>query len=281
MQLEKEEKLRFDRILRFEVLEFRIFWEGSVNRKDLTEFFDVSNPLIALDFREYQKVAPDNIEYNSSKRAYEPSEKFSPIFISTDPNCYFHHLMKFKNCGLFQNKSILRSIPEYDSVFFPEKNLNRDLLKSVIKSVNEKLEFKMLYRSMTQDESNWRWICPIAFFHDGFRWQIRAFCHMKNQFKDFALSRITEIASLRSTDIKKDEDHEWNSIKHVEVVPHPSFSGRQREIIESDYGMIDGVTSFAVRGALVCYFLRLLGLTEGHEKKEAIDQPIVLKGIRS
>ena len=44
----------------------------------------------------------------------------------------------------------------------------------------------------------WRRITPHAFGYDGFRWHVRAYCHLDNKFKDFLLPRILEVRGRTS-----------------------------------------------------------------------------------
>ncbi|MEO5366942.1 MAG: WYL domain-containing protein, partial [Magnetococcus sp. WYHC-3] len=49
---------------RMEFIEFRLFWEGRINRRDLIEQFGVSVPQATVDFKQYQERAPDNLLYD-------------------------------------------------------------------------------------------------------------------------------------------------------------------------------------------------------------------------
>ncbi len=50
---------------RLEFIEFRLFWEGGINRSDITAYFGVSVPQASKDLSEYQRIAPSNIRYDS------------------------------------------------------------------------------------------------------------------------------------------------------------------------------------------------------------------------
>jgi hypothetical protein len=58
---------------------------------------------------------------------------------------------------------------------------------------------------------------------------------------------LPEKHELQSADIQ------WNRIVELELVPHPNQE--RPKIIESDYGMTDGVLHVQVRAATVGYFL--------------------------
>ena len=77
---------------RLEFIEFRLFWEGGVNRSDIVDEFGVSVPQASKDLTLYQGHAPDNILYDRSQKRYFASEKFQPKFISLDADAYLDHL---------------------------------------------------------------------------------------------------------------------------------------------------------------------------------------------
>ena len=46
---------------RLEFIEFRLFWEGGINRGDIIEIFGVSVPQASKDLTMYQEAAPGNV----------------------------------------------------------------------------------------------------------------------------------------------------------------------------------------------------------------------------
>ncbi|MDP6475054.1 MAG: WYL domain-containing protein, partial [Alphaproteobacteria bacterium] len=55
---------------RFEFMEFRLFWEERLNRRDLMEFFEISVPQASMDLTRYQELAPGNIVYDKKAKCY-------------------------------------------------------------------------------------------------------------------------------------------------------------------------------------------------------------------
>ena len=43
---------------RLEFIEFRLYWEGKLNRRDLIDFFGISTPQASLDLARYMEFAP-------------------------------------------------------------------------------------------------------------------------------------------------------------------------------------------------------------------------------
>src|ERR1700686_4432845 len=77
---------------RLEFIEFRLFWEGGVNRADIIEMFDVSVPQASKDLSLYQERAPQNAIYDKSAKRYVASENFRPCFLKPDPHAYLAQL---------------------------------------------------------------------------------------------------------------------------------------------------------------------------------------------
>src|SRR5665213_731921 len=66
---------------RLEFVDFRLFWEGWINRSHITDRFDVSVPQASKDLSLYEEKAPGNLVYDKSAKRYVASAGFQPKFI--------------------------------------------------------------------------------------------------------------------------------------------------------------------------------------------------------
>ena len=73
-------ELRWGVAQRLEFIEFRLFWEGHVNRSDLMEQFGLSVNQASADLNRYIGFAPDNMVYDKSARTYVRGAGFKPVF---------------------------------------------------------------------------------------------------------------------------------------------------------------------------------------------------------
>jgi hypothetical protein len=62
-------------------IEFRLFWDGHVNRSDIIKTFGVSVNQASTDLNRYFGLAPDNMAYDKSARTYVRTSRFSPLFL--------------------------------------------------------------------------------------------------------------------------------------------------------------------------------------------------------
>ena len=53
---------------RLEFIEFKLFWEGHVNRGDLIDKFGISVNQASTDLNRYLGISPDNMGYDKSAK---------------------------------------------------------------------------------------------------------------------------------------------------------------------------------------------------------------------
>ncbi|PTQ74631.1 helix-turn-helix transcriptional regulator [Celeribacter persicus] len=261
---------------RLEFIEFRLYWEGGVNRSDIVEAFDVSVPQASKDLTLYQERAPHNAVYDKSAKRYVASSEFQPCFLKPDAGQYLNQLRSVAEGILASSESWIARSPPYAGPPVPARGVKNDTLRTVLEAIrhNEAVEIK--YQSLSSDDPRWRWIAPHAIGFDGYRWHVRAFCDVDKTFKDFLLSRVLEIKSFRPSEVSPEDDADWNEFITLEIGPHPDLSESQKRIIGLDYGMRGGRARLRVRKALRYYALRRLGLDTPPEARRPQDQQIVL-----
>lgn len=256
---------------RLQYLEFKLYWEGRVNRGDLTAEFGISIPQASVDFTKYQEMAPNNISYNSSAKYYEPAESFTPIFIEQSADAYFSTILcsptdSIATCG----SDYVAAVPN------PTRAIDLDVLRTLVQSIKNKQVVSVDYRSFNNPQpGNTRLISPHAFGTDGSRWHVRAYCHESNSFKDFVLGRIASAVMGSESDIDVNSDFKWFNYVDVEIGPNPKLSEAQKSIVAMDYRMTDFKLKFKCRMALFFYLSKKLGIDRNDSERAGEEQQIV------
>ncbi|TWG65517.1 putative DNA-binding transcriptional regulator YafY [Aminobacter sp. J44] len=261
---------------RIEFIEFRLFWDGRVNRGDLTSAFGVSVNQASTDLNRYIGMAPDNMVYDKSARTYIRGGNFDPLFLKPDASRYLSQLRSVADGILDRADVWIGQFPAYDAAPTPARGVNAKTLRSVVAAIRRSEAIEVKYQSLSRPEPRWRWIAPHAIGFDGFRWHTRAFCLTDQSFKDFLLSRIIETRGTKPSEIDADGDADWNEQVTLEIGPHPELSETQQKVIALDYGMRGGRAKIPVRKALVYYALKRLGLDTDPTARRPQDQQIVL-----
>lgn len=269
-------ELRWGVERRLEFIEFRLFWEGRVNRSDVMEKFGLSVNQASSDLNRYISLAPDNMIYDKSARTYVRGPWFKSVFGKLDANRYLAQLRSVEEGLLDRDDCWTADPPAFSSTPTPARGVHPETLRAVVGAIRRIEAIEINYQSLSNPEPRWRWIAPHAIAFDGFRWHVRAFCMTDNCFKDFLLSRTLEVRGTAETATSAAEDDDWHSQVTLEIVPHPDLSETQAKVIALDYGMQDGKAEIKVRRALLYYTLKRLGLDTDQSARKPQDQQIVL-----
>jgi predicted DNA-binding transcriptional regulator YafY len=275
----KKTELRWGVERRLEFIEFRLFWEGHVNRGDITEAFGVSVNQASTDLNRYLGLSPINMYYDKSAKTYIRGSGFAPLFLKPDASRYLTQLRSIADRVLDQTDSWIGQFPSYDATPTPVRGVNAKTLRLVVAAIRRSEAVEINYQSLSNPEPRWRWIVPHALGFDGFRWHARAFCSDDKVFKDFLLSRIMKLRSTQQTEISGDADTAWNEQVTLDIGPHPDLSENQQKVIALDYGMRGGRTKIKIRKAMLFYALKRLGLDTNPSARRPQDQQIVLINV--
>ena len=261
---------------RYEFMEFRLYWQGNINRSDLMEAFGISVQQASKDFANYIEGRKSNLTYDKSLRTYLRGKNFKPRYFQPDSAEYFAQLQAVEQGLVPEAQSWISFFPGYAATPVPARGVDPQVLRDVLSAIRDKAALKITYQSMSRPEPTARWIEPHALAFDGFRWHVRAFCQNDAVFKDFLLSRIVGVGERGQLTAAAEQDEAWNSEVVLEIGPHPELSDTQRRAIEMDYGMVDGRAEIVVRKALLFYALKRLGLDTDRSARRPQDQQIIL-----
>lgn len=261
---------------RLEFIDFRLRWDGRLNRADLVAFFGISVPQASLDIAKYLEVAPGNLVYDRSARVYLATNKFKPVYDTSSPSRLLNELLAHATGVIGDESSFIGWRPPVGFVPTPGRTLSADTLAVLLRAVRESRAVELVYQSMSAEKPEPRLISPHAFAYDGFRWHVRAFCHKHQAFRDFVIARMSGVTLGEPSVSGPELDLDWSTEVTLELEPHPGLSPAQKRAVELDYGMTGGVVSFKCRKALLFYALRHLHL-DRPESGTPEQQQVVLK----
>jgi hypothetical protein len=261
---------------RLQFIDFRLRWEGRINRPDLSNHFGVSIPQASLDIAKYIERAPDNLAYDRSSKTYVATEHFHALYQRSSGRRYLDELLATKTGVVEPSSSFIGSAPSVDWAPSPWRTINEQTLEALVKAIREKLAVRVRYQSMTSMDESERVLSPHALGNDGFRWHVRAYCHKRQRFSDFVLARILDIARFEPSDVDPQRDSQWQTMLTLVLAPHPDLPPAKKRVLELDYGMDGGQVELPCRQAFLYYTLRRLGL-QTKDAPDPIAQQIILK----
>jgi len=261
---------------RLEFIEFRAFWEGGVNRSDITERFGVSVPQASNDLTQYRELEPANLHYDSSVKRYVATAEFTPRFLSPNPDRYLAQLRAKAEGIISLDETWIGAAPDALAMPVPARRVDPQLFRQLLAVIRAGQSIEVEYQSMSprRPDSLWRRVTPHAFGSDGLRWHVRGYCHIDGLFKDFILSRWRGLRAPGPPGIAPTDDRDWRETFSVSLQPNPALSENQQKAVSWEYNMPKGRASLAVRKAMLYYLKRRLRLdVEGDAPAET---PVVV-----
>lgn len=267
---------------RLQFIEYRLYWEGQVNRSDIIDKFGVSLPQASNDLTQYREVAPDNIRYDPSSKRYLRGSSFSPQLFKPNASHYLVELKTFADGLLAPEESWVGAAPAVDTMPVPGRHVEPELLRSLVEAIRSKRSIYAHYHSMRSESraANWQWITPHSLSSDGLRWHVRGYCHLQDCFKDFLLSRLLEVGKLGDPGPSGDADLDWSRYFNVILLPNPVLPREKQQTIAIEYDMKNERLVVAVRCALLYYFNKRLRLDLPKGFDEPHQVPVVAENQR-
>ncbi len=257
---EAPEKSRWGPDRRIEFIDFRLLWDGTVNRKDIVDFFCVSIQQASADLARYARQAPGNMEYDKNAKTYRATKRFRPLATHLGAQYYLNDLVQLSTGTLGTMGSMIGWHPPHELVAYPVRPIKTSVLLQILWAIRDRKKIEIQYQSMRMSSLRTRWITPHSLVFDGNRWHARAWCDETSQFSDFVISRIQDIGESRLAAVTSDTDDWWNTSVEIVVEARDGLTNDQSRAIEIDFGMDSGRLIIRCRKALAYYHLRHLGL---------------------
>ena len=148
------------------------------------------------------------------------------------------------------------------------------LMARLYRAIRDRKTIHVAYQTMRRASAEDRSITPTAFVSDGQRWHVRAYCHLREAYRDFVLSRIALPADQVEVGVEVTElplDAEWCSWVTLKLAPAAHLEENQKRAVCWDYG-IDGELSVTFRRALEFYAIRRWGLDRPESRLSIIER---------
>lgn len=241
---------------RFWLIELISYWEGRITTGHLCQQFSVSRQQASKVISDYKRRHPENLQYSSARKGYEPAPTFTPHNLIPDAAVYLHWLM---------NPQYRPASAGYEthcaSLALPSRHVEPEIIRALTQAMRESRRVEVDYVSLSNPNRYGRIIVPHSFVNTGLRWHLRAWCEKSGEYRDFVLSRFRgDPEMLGKSDQTKEKDVAWNTQVELVFAPDPRLSPDKREVLERDYAMTDGHLTIKARACLAQYLLQEMGV---------------------
>jgi len=150
----------------------------------------------------------------------------------------------------------------FEGNYFHEASISRnqvesEIVRSIISALIDKKPLRMQYHSKTA--ITWRTISPHVIIKVAGRLHLRAFDHLRNEYRDFVLPRISQIGNLEGESrayVGREHDHEWSTYVSVKIKEKAVFSETETQAVRMEFGLNEyGMKTIQVRKAVAPYLV--------------------------
>ena len=262
---------------RLEFIDFRLFWDGRFNRRDLAETFGISAQQASADIAAYISRAPGNLSYDQAQKAYLRTSSYEPVLMNASAERYLLQLVAIENRWMRQEDTWFDSPPPIENVSLLRKRTDARILLHILDAINRHRLLEIQYKSITGSPEPRRIVAPHALFHAAGRWYVRAWSTEHSDFRDYNLFRIDQVSDIGAAGIDPTLDFEWMHKIDLILAPNPALSTTQQAALEAEYGMVQGKLIVTQRLSQTFYLMTEHNLDVGPDTLPPGKQQLVLR----
>jgi hypothetical protein len=214
------------------------------------EIFGVSRQIAQRDMGEYMNLAPGNLSYHKSDRAYLVTSIFKPMITQGTIDEFL---------ALKSEDTRFGGAGHIVYVQQPSFHIDPAIFRVVLQGIFQSKQLKLRYQSLNNPKGLEREICPLKLVYTGFRWHIRAFCLVRNDYRDFSLARIISVPEpVGDFDFEAccANDKLWNDFVTLDFAINPKLSSDEASLLRQEFGFKNNILSIKTRKALINYTLQ-------------------------
>lgn len=259
-----------DRLLeRFAYIETELFWGGGLTARQLASTFGISRQVAQKNIDQYRQQHPGYMEYSKSWKRHEATESFTPTLIRPSPLSFLDYLRGECLVGYYRDEQEWSdmAVTDVDRLFRPDLPLFpvREVLVALRSHKTVNIDYRK--KDLAPASISIRKISPNHLVYADSRYHIRAYCHEKQRYLDFVLSRIVHAEIISDDWVSAVWDKEWNEFTELQFKPNPSLPiSAQHAILKGFDDKGCGFRSIKCRKALVYYLNRKLLATDAKYK---------------
>lgn len=237
---------------RLREMEVLLRWEGELDNARLREVFGVQTVQASRMLSGFIAAYGDRIRRASPHAPVVPGDGFALHVPGSSPDEYLRLVRQLPSSPLsFGVEDLRLDLAPVSPVLFA----------LAVQACRRQTGLMIHYRSLQHPEGQQRLVFPHRLVRAARRWHIRAWCALREEFRDFAIGRMSDAASVPSVSpCPADQDLLWNTWARLEVVAHPKLASAHARLVQDEYLGGESVRLVHVRRCLLGYTVQDLRL---------------------
>lgn len=238
-----------------ELMRLLLRWEGRLNNGRLRALFGLGQIRASEWIRAFRDKYPSWTTWNNKTRSFHAT---ADVYLGRDQVDIEPSLAQYLALtGIATHAGESPSHPivweAFPDISAPSPRIFADLHEAI----RTRCMVTITYRSMGEPTPHKRDIAPHSLVRAGRRWHVRAYCELREDFRDYVLGRIVAMDKLdRSAPKDEKDDIRWITRVPVRLIAHPVLSRDQAAVIQYEFFNNTAARVDTCRGALIGYYLQ-------------------------
>lgn len=254
------ERLPWVRRKRLEFIEFRLLWDGRVNRSDLTRGFEISEQQASLDIAAYDLLAASNLTYDVREKTYKRAQTFVPRFIENLTDRFLLQLLAVKMQQIPKTETYFGELLPSKIASLPHDPTRWDIVMWIVRAIRQKRLIEIEYLSLNSRSKKKRSVAPHSLGYGSGRWHMRAWSAEHNDFRDYTFDRVETVLDAGESPVDEKFDRAWHEECPLIIAPNPELPPDVQKVIAAERGMTRGRLLVELPIALCFYLIHDLNL---------------------
>lgn len=245
--------ISFDQDGRLSIMLTLLTWEGRLSNSRLRNLFGLSSIRASEWLRDFREKNPLWVSWEAKTKCHVATNAFFRKVLQGQADSLTRYVV-LVGLPVAQQDAVNQHLlwAAYPDLYTPKPKFFSTLLLAI--QLGKQVDIE--YRSLTTPHPHHRTISPHSLVRAGRRWHARAFCHLKGEFRDFNLGRISAVKLQDCAGVIPVEDLAWNTFVQVRIGAHPSLTAEQAEVIRFEHFNETASMTQSCRAALVSYFIQ-------------------------
>lgn len=220
----------------------RLYWFGSLSRKELTRLFGVGSDLASRfigTLRESVPMKASNKSYVLDMQALALQGRMTPQGVSSE--LFLSELLLFAGGVKDMTLTCGGTVNAWSMDQF-RRSVKPEVLREIVLAITEREALEIVYVGMKPgDAARKRTIEPFRLVHASGRWHLDAHCYTAKERRDFVLSRILTTGARHQARFGFLDAELASEVSRGTVdawyAPHPDLGFDQRQAVSFEFGM--------------------------------------------
>lgn len=208
-------------------LETLFVWEGALDNARIREVFGLQPVQASRWVMSFVAEHGAGVQRATSHAPVKPAEAFKPMFERNGADDYLRLVESMRPSDV---------APFVTDVRYDLSPTAPELFAVMVQACRSGTGVDVFYRSMAEPDGLARRTYPHSLVRAARRWHVRAWCELRQAFRDFALGRVASASLVEAqSPMGMSQDKEWNELVRLVVVAHPALNPAQQNLIRHEY----------------------------------------------